>query len=173
MGVRPHRKYRRYTGHSSECLGVSVAISRQNTGWTHKVRLVILLHYLSFRILDYLRQVVNSLVVTDDEAVQNVASTQSYTHVQEAWEVQELQAIIESILNEMPQIAQQIFRMRYIENLSVKETAAELSITESTVRDRLSSTLSSLRTEINLRYQIDAPEKLSALLPLLAYLFGE
>jgi RNA polymerase sigma factor (sigma-70 family) len=132
-----------------------------------------LLHYLSYRVLDLFRRIADPLVVNNDDIVGKSADILSYNHVQEDSDVRELQEMIHGIIDGMPALAQEIFRLRCIEGRSVTETAETLSVTEKTVRNRLSLTLASLREELTLRYETGDAVKLTALLPLIIELMDK
>ena len=66
----------------------------------------------------------------------------------ESLELQELQAIVANFTKELPEKSRQIFQMSREEQLSNKEIAARLGITEKTVSGMLSRSLKKLKGEL-------------------------
>jgi RNA polymerase sigma-70 factor (ECF subfamily) len=61
----------------------------------------------------------------------------------------EFQQAIERILEDLPPQAAEAFRLRHLEDRSVKETADRLDISEATVKRRVSQVLEVLRSELS------------------------
>jgi RNA polymerase sigma factor (sigma-70 family) len=131
-------------------------------------------HYLvrnvSFRILKYFHKQSVKIEIADDELVARQIPVLSYTHVQEEVDAKEIQQLIDDVLLTLPILSRQIYELRCIKDFSVKETASKLGVAESTVRNGLSSVVSTLRNEVTLRYETSGSGKLKALLPLLTLL---
>lgn len=133
-----------------------------------------LVQNVSFRILKYFHKQSVKFEIADDELVAGQISELSYTHVQEEMNAKEIQQLIDDVLQTLPILSRRIYELRCIKDLSVKETASKLGVAESTVRNGLSSVVSTLRNEVSLRYETtDSSDKLKALLPLLIYLLGK
>ena len=132
-----------------------------------------LLQNVSFRILKYFHKQSVKLEITDDELVAAQIPVLSYTHVQEEMNAKEIQQLIDDVLRTLPVLSRQIYELRCINDLSVKETASTLGVAESTVRNGLSSVVSTLRNEVTLRYEISGSGKLKILLPLFIWLIGK
>ena len=132
-----------------------------------------LLQNVSFRILKYFHKQSVKLEISDDELVAAQIPVLSYTHVQEEMNAKEIQQLIDDVLRTLPVLSRQIYELRCINDLSVKETASTLGVAESTVRNGLSSVVSTLRNEVTLRYEISGSGKLKILLPLFIWLIGK
>lgn len=130
-----------------------------------------LLRRLTFRILKQLQKEMHRIEIPDKLLIEQKLPDLSYTHISEEIEIKEVLAFIDSILQKMPPLTRRIYQLRQIKNLTVKETAEELSVGEKTVRNGLSSALSSVRKELTLYYATDNSEKLKSLLPILLLFF--
>jgi RNA polymerase sigma factor (sigma-70 family) len=132
-----------------------------------------LLRRLTFRILKQLQREMNRMEIPDEALIEQRLPDLTYTHVNEALDMKEVLLFIDEILKKLPPLPRRIYRLRYIDNRSVTETATVLSVSEKTVRNGLSSALSTLRRELTLHYETSGPDKLRALLPFLLFLLGE
>jgi RNA polymerase sigma-70 factor (ECF subfamily) len=132
-----------------------------------------LLRNVSFRILKYFHKQSVKREIMGDERVTGQMPELSYSHVQEEMNAKEIQQLLDEVLGTLPALSQQIYELRRVMNFSVKETASTLRVAESTVRNGLSSVVSTLRNEVMLRYGTSNTGKLKALLPLLIWLLGE
>lgn len=122
---------------------------------------------VSFRILRHFHKQYTKLEVVDDTLLQGNMSSLSYSHVAEELSVKEIQIIIDGILQKMPAITRRIYELRYLENRSAKETAEILSLKEGTVRNGVSSALSTLRTELKLAYEMGNSNEFKTIIPIL------
>lgn len=128
---------------------------------------------LSFRILRYFHKMSLRKEIADDVLVQQVMGNFAYSHVSEDLDVKEIQVLIDDILARMPAVTQRIYELRCLENLSVKETSEKLALKEGTVRNGLSTALSTLRKELASSYETKYSVKAKVLLPLLIMLLSE
>jgi RNA polymerase sigma-70 factor (family 1) len=62
--------------------------------------------------------------------------------------VKELQALAEEEISRLPEKMQQVYRLHHEENLSVKEIALRLNISQQTVRNQLNSSYQKLRKHL-------------------------
>ncbi len=102
-----------------------------------------LLKFLYFRVLDTYRK--NSKIAIDTISDEQTAA---YNSVFEKLNVQELTAIVKKAISELPKATAKIATLRLLENYSVEETAAELSISKKTVRNKYSEALKSIRKNV-------------------------
>lgn len=70
--------------------------------------------------------------------------------------VKELSALVDAELNELPDRLQVPYRLSREQNLSIKEIAANLSISEQTVKNNISTVLHKLRFRLG-KYNSDIP----------------
>ena len=113
-----------------------------------------MLQVVTFRILKYVHKQSRQLEIADDELVVGQIPFISYTHVQEELDAKEIQQLIDRIMEGLPELARKIYEARCRQNKSVKETARQLGIAESTVRNNLSAILMRLRRELVVQYEI-------------------
>jgi RNA polymerase sigma-70 factor (ECF subfamily) len=133
-----------------------------------------LVRNVSFRILKYFHKKCNKLEITDDKLIAEQIPVLSYTHIQEEMNAREIQQLIDDVLAKLPLLSRQIYELRCIRDLSVKETASKLGVAQSTVRNGLSSVVSTLRSELTtMHYETHNSDKLKFLLPLLILLLKE
>lgn len=93
-----------------------------------------LLHLFNFRMIDYLKAAATRLLaVQNSYSVDEVADHFMYTHVSEEFELAEFNHIIDTIIQDLPTMMQEIFTLLYKEELSIKKTAEMLQINEKTV----------------------------------------
>lgn len=67
----------------------------------------------------------------------------------EALQRAELRALVQRKLGELPPVLREVFILRYVEDLSIKETADKLGVTEAAVKTRLHRACLELRTAIH------------------------
>jgi len=129
-----------------------------------------LIKNVSFRILRYFHKQCNRPEIANDRIISEQITQLSYTHIDEEMNATEIQQFIDSLLQKMPELARRIVELRLYQNKSIKETAQTLGVAESTVSNNLSSVLSTVRSELTLRYETGDSGKLKAVLPLLMWL---
>ena len=132
-----------------------------------------LLRNLTFRVLKHVQRESNRLEITDEKLIGQHVADLTYTHISEDLYVKEILQLMDVILKNLPPLTRRIYELRHVEHRSVKETAEALSISEKTVRNGLSSALSTFRQELNLMYETGHSDKLKSLLPLLIWLLGK
>jgi RNA polymerase sigma factor (sigma-70 family) len=107
-----------------------------------------LLHFFTFRILDYLRVTKNrekSLVKNEQNKLEN---TFSYSHILEEIQEKEIHILIDQILENLPELTRQIFICRWKDNYSIKDTALKLNVDEKAVYNRTFIALKLIRSKI-------------------------
>jgi len=129
-----------------------------------------LLRNLTFRILKQVQKEANKMEISNENLLGKQVENLTYTHISEDFYVKEILHLMDEILKNLPPLTRKIYELRHVEHRSVKETAEALSISEKTVRNGLSSALSTLRQELNLMYETGHSDKLKVLIPLLIYL---
>jgi RNA polymerase sigma factor (sigma-70 family) len=111
-----------------------------------------LLHFFTFRILDYLRahqKREKSLAYNEHD---NLSSTLSYSHILEEIHEKEIYNIINEILDNLPELTRKIFVCRWNDNYTIKETALYLNIDEKSVYNRTFIALKTIRSKIKSVY---------------------
>lgn len=108
-----------------------------------------LLHVLSFRILDYLKSAESRLAGDENSEIEKTSDLVAYTHILEELEVKDLHKEIDRILDTLPEVARKVYILRERRNLSVKETADKLLISEKTVRNNLSLVFVAIRKQLS------------------------
>lgn len=131
-----------------------------------------LLRNLTFRLLKFIQQKAVRLEIADDNLIEKHIPDFIYTHISEDLYVKEILQQIDEILEKLPVLTRRIYEMRHLKEISVKETATALNITEGTVYNGYSQALSTIRRELTLHYAGDA-DKLKTLLPFLLLLLGK
>lgn len=111
-----------------------------------------LLHWISFRILDHFRAAKNNRVTADLTHLEYLSDPMTYSHILEELSYLDLKKILEQVLAELPEVAQKIYQLRYVEDRSVEETALLLHLSQGSIRNRASQTLAILRSEISQAY---------------------
>jgi RNA polymerase sigma-70 factor (ECF subfamily) len=129
-----------------------------------------LLRRLTYRILKQLQKELHRMEIPDEALIAQKIPGLSYTHIHEEMDVKEVLEFIDGVLQKIPPLTRRIYQLRHIENLTVKETAQALSVSEKTVRNGFSLALSSVRRELTLYYATDDPSKLKSLWPVLLLL---
>ncbi|MBP1615909.1 MAG: polymerase sigma factor [Bacteroidetes bacterium] len=129
-----------------------------------------LLRNLTFRILKQVQKEASKMEISNENLLGQQVDHLTYTHISEDLYVKEILHLMDEILRNLPPLTRKIYELRHVEHRSVKETAEALSISEKTVRNGLSSALSTLRQELNLMYETGHSDKLKVLIPLLIYL---
>ena len=108
-----------------------------------------MLHVLSYRILDYLKSAESRLMGTEAPEIDKTSDLLAYTHVLEELEVKDLHKEIDRILDTLPEVARKVYLLRERKNLSVKETADLLLVSEKTVRNNLSLVFVAIRKQLS------------------------
>lgn len=132
-----------------------------------------LLRNLTFRILKYVQRKIDWIEISNEKLIEQHIPNLSYTHISEELYVKEILQLMDEIVKNLPPLTRRIYELRHVEHRSVKETAEALSVSEKTVRNGLSSALSTLRQELNLMYETGHSDELKVLLPLLICLLGK
>jgi RNA polymerase sigma factor (sigma-70 family) len=112
---------------------------------------------LSKRILDYYRNLAKNLTENVDDIEKIVDQRLHYSHVIETIVEKEIDLLIDQLISQMPELDQLIFTFRVKKQFSIRETAAELSMSEKTVQNRMTKISSELReklTSANVRQDI-------------------
>lgn len=102
--------------------------------------------FLNFRTLDYYRAVHHEIVSLDAEKQQTIAQM-GYSHILEDISLNDMNKLIQLVINELPTGIKNIARLRQ-QGHSVSETAAILSLSEKTVRNKYSLAMSKIRDKL-------------------------
>jgi RNA polymerase sigma factor (sigma-70 family) len=106
-----------------------------------------LLRYFTYRMLDYIKSA-GAQVLGNELKLAEATQTLSYTHVFEELETQEIHDHINQVLQGMPELTRTIFGLIWEKNASVKETAAQLEVSEKVVRSNYNRTIQALRHQL-------------------------
>jgi len=123
----------------------------------------ILLGFVSYRILDFFKKKNILVFQSDNQELSQSQESLSYSHVLEDLQIKEVHAMIDTVVGTLPQLARDIYRLSEKENLPVDEIARRLSVTEETVRRRLTWTNTFIRKEVN-KYYFESANTLLLLL---------
>lgn len=108
-----------------------------------------LYHYLSYRVLDAIRNENFKVIATaTHESLEQVEEKLSYLHVSEEYEIKELDAIIDTVLKDLPGQTAEIFILHWRKGYSLKETADLLHLNERTVRLKSKESIAILKRMI-------------------------
>lgn len=105
------------------------------------------LRILSFRILDYLKSSY-ARKSGDNSLLPEIEKSLSYTHILEEIQANEIHTVINSVLNNLPQLSKDIFALRLNEEFSVKEIASQLDVSPKIVRSRYRNVLNLLKERL-------------------------
>lgn len=108
-----------------------------------------LLHFFTFRVLDYLRANAKEKLVSTEEQLEVLKNTMSYTHILEEIHESEIHSLIDEVLKDLPELTQMVFDYRWKRNYSIKETSEKLGIEEKVIYNRTFTALSIIRTRVN------------------------
>jgi RNA polymerase sigma-70 factor (ECF subfamily) len=123
-----------------------------------------LLRYLHYRVLDYYNSskiTSSNINIDDSEAPIDMTDTE-YFEILEESEISALFTMIDQVVSQLSTTEQKVYDMRIRKNMSVNETAEALGISNKTVSNKLSKTLSEIREQLNPEYK--SSKKLVALL---------
>lgn len=107
-----------------------------------------LLHFFTFRVLDYLRTYSKEKPVNSQEQLEVLKNTMSYTHILEEIHEKEIHSLIDEVLKDLPELTRMVFDYRWKRNYSIKETSEKLDIDEKVVYNRTFSALSIIRIKV-------------------------
>ncbi|SEW26216.1 RNA polymerase sigma-70 factor, ECF subfamily [Chryseobacterium wanjuense] len=123
-----------------------------------------LLRYLHYRVLDYYNSskiTSSNINIDDSEDPVDMIDTE-YFEILEESEISALFTMIDQVVSQLSTTEQKVYDMRIRKNMSVNETAEALGISNKTVSNKLSKTLSEIREQLNPEYK--SSKKLVALL---------
>lgn len=123
-----------------------------------------LLRYLHYRVLDYYNssKITSSNINIDDSEDPIDMTDTEYFEILEESEISALFTMIDQVVSQLSTTEQKVYDMRIRKNMSVNETAEALGISNKTVSNKLSKTLSEIREQLNPEYK--SSKKLVALL---------
>lgn len=123
-----------------------------------------LLRYLHYRVLDYYNssKITSSNINIDDSEDRIDMIDTEYFEILEESEISALFTMIDQVVSQLSTTEQKVYDMRIRKNMSVNETAEALGISNKTVSNKLSKTLSEIREQLNPEYK--SSKKLVALL---------
>nr|WP_199080406.1 sigma-70 family RNA polymerase sigma factor [Pedobacter sp. ASV19] len=96
------------------------------------------------------------ITITGEEVLTHMLSYPAAIQTDESIMVKELSALLDAELNELPDRLQVPYRLSREQNLSIKEIAANLSVSEQTVKNNISTVLHKLKFRLG-KYNSDIP----------------
>ncbi len=114
-----------------------------------------MLRFYTFRILDYLKtKQANLCIPTEDTLFLSLEDNEdlSYSHILEELSVKEIHQIIDETIAKLPEIAREIFHLRWEMEYSVAETANKLHLKEKEIYNRYHRILHTIREKITTTY---------------------
>lgn len=119
-----------------------------------------LLHHYTYRMLDYLKSAHLKPAGGENRLdMDEVEAKLPYSHIEEEFDFKEINAVINDILQMLPQIDREVVALIWHEELSVKEVAIQLNIDERTVGYKSKRGLSFLKKNIGKLYNITDSDK--------------
>lgn len=88
----------------------------------------------------------------EEDALENASKQLPYTHVMEELATHEIMNLIDKTIESMSDLTQQIFISRWKNGCSVKETAEQLQMSESSVNERYNWAMSLVRKKVITMY---------------------
>ncbi|WP_317616513.1 RNA polymerase sigma factor [Elizabethkingia anophelis] len=110
-----------------------------------------LLKHCDYRILDYFRNLKYKTEFSEESYPE--ISDDEYLEILDTFDTKELLQKIQAIIDQLTTTEKQVFELRMMKRKSVEETARILNISEKTVRNYLSSTLSEVRKQLKTHYK--------------------
>ncbi|OPB91608.1 LuxR family transcriptional regulator [Elizabethkingia occulta] len=110
-----------------------------------------LLKHCDYRILDYFRNLKYKTEFSEENYPE--ISDDEYLEILDTFDTKELLQKIQAIIDQLTTTEKQVFELRMLKRKSVEETARILNISEKTVRNYLSSTLSEVRKQLKKHYK--------------------
>lgn len=143
------------------------AIKTDETGTARKY----LIHYFTYRMLDYMRSSAAKTFGGDLE-MEKIHKDESYLHIIEEMQVNDILDMIEDTLKNLPDLSQKIFRQIWENNQSVKETSIELGVSEKITRTHYKKVMTIVQdqTRALLQTNVKSPKTMVEILILLGLL---
>jgi len=119
-----------------------------------------LLHHFTYRILNYIKYTfLNESDKMNSFSIDEVQESLPYSHVEEEFDVREINTIITRLIQNLPEKVQEAFELAWQKGYSAKEIAAELKIDERTAAYKIKSGLSLISKSIDKVYNLKEPAK--------------
>ena len=106
-----------------------------------------LIHYFTYRMFDYLRSRA-AKPLGDETLLKTLSESNSYSHIIEDIECNEIKSVINGVLKAFPDLTQQIFKEVWDNELSVKETSKHLNVSEKIVRTHYRKVMDTVKLEV-------------------------
>ena len=114
-----------------------------------------LLHHYTYRMFDYLKSSYFKLIGGETRKdIDEIDAVMPYTHVEEEFNFKEVNNIINSILEMLPEIDREVITLIWQEELSIKEISRYLKIDERTVHYKSKDGISFIKKNIKKLYNI-------------------
>lgn len=119
-----------------------------------------LLHHYTYRMLDYLKSSYFKLTGSENRKyMDEIETVVHYTHVEEEFDFQEVNGLINNILEALPEIDQKVITLIWQEELSIKEISECLNIDERTVNYKSKAANSFIKKSLSKLYNIKYQQK--------------
>ncbi|ROI00241.1 RNA polymerase sigma factor [Chryseobacterium daecheongense] len=115
-----------------------------------------LLRYLHYRVIDYYnssKKIPSMVSIEEFDFPESEITDTEYFEILENNEISTLFAMIDQVVSQLPSLEQKVYDMRIRKNMSVPETAKVLGLSNKTVSNKLSKTLSEIREQLSPEYQ--------------------
>lgn len=114
-----------------------------------------LLHHFTYRMLNYIKSIVlNESGKVESCSVHDVQDDLSYSHIEEEFDVREINSVISTLIEELPETVREAFRLYWQEAYSAKEIAQKLKIDERTAAYKIKGGLTLVRKSVDKLYQL-------------------
>ena len=105
-----------------------------------------LIHYFTYRMLDYLRTSASKFLGSEF-VLESMANEDGYLHIIEDIQVKDMLDMIDRVLIDFPTLTQDIFKSIWEHNLSVKDTSKSFGVSEKVVRTHYKKVLSVIQDQ--------------------------
>ncbi|ALJ06467.1 hypothetical protein APS56_15585 [Pseudalgibacter alginicilyticus] len=106
-----------------------------------------LIHYFTYRMFDYLRSSA-AKSFGNEYILETLSKSESYSHIIENIQVDEILEVIDNLLKVFPELTQQIFKEVWENNSSVKAVSQKLGVSEKVVRTHHKKVITLVRNKI-------------------------
>lgn len=114
-----------------------------------------LLHHFTYRMLNFIKDITqNELDREENYSIGDIQNNLSYSHVEEEFDVQEINLIVSALIEELPENVREAFRLYWQEDYSTKEIAKQLKIDERTASYKIKGGLTLVKKSIDKLYQL-------------------
>lgn len=114
-----------------------------------------LLHHFTYRMLNFIKDITqNELDRQENYSTGDIQDNLSYSHVEEEFDIQEINLIVSALIQELPENVREAFRLYWQEDYSTKEIAKQLKIDERTASYKIKGGLTLVKKSVDKLYQL-------------------